>query len=335
MYNKRLFISLMLSGMMTVSLLFVDGFSQFNNFTTPPLILKANDGTTVIIQRDAYGVPHIEGETKVGMFYGQGFAAAQDRLYQMEINRRVAEGKISEIAGPEYLPLDQGTRRELYTVQERVELFNTLQQTYREMITAYTAGVNAYIDSMTVNPVMYKPFEFLAFEMERWTELKTVAIIQKYIRGFGKFGGDELSRLVELQVNGQERFDQKRPINDKKAPTTIPEVEIGPVPQIDHFTYSGMKVRQEVVNTLNLNRNRVIDLERNLGIPEKFGSYAVLVNGNKSFTSNAMLLGCPQMGEPEQHSANVVHEVEIQCPGFHVGGMTIAGMPMVLIGRND
>jgi hypothetical protein len=89
------------------------------------------------------------------------------------------------------------------------------------------------------------------------------------------------------------------------------------------------------VEEINTKKDRVVELEETLGIPEKFGSFAVLFSGSRSSSGNTMLLGCPQMGEPEQNSANVVHEVEIQCPGFHVGGMTIAGMPMVIIGRTD
>ena len=48
-----------------------------------------------------------------------------------------------------------------------------------------------------------------------------------------------------------------------------------------------------------------------------------------------MLLGCPQMGEPEQSVPQITHELELDCPTFHVGGMTVAGLPLVIIGRTE
>ena len=55
--------------------------------------LIAPDGTTVIIDRDEYGVPHIKADNEAAMFFGQGFAEANDRLYQIDLNRRAATGR--------------------------------------------------------------------------------------------------------------------------------------------------------------------------------------------------------------------------------------------------
>ena len=63
--------------------------SEDLNLTTP-------DGSTVTIDRDTFGVPHITSETEVGVFFGQGFAVAQNRLFQLERHRRAAEGKLGE-----------------------------------------------------------------------------------------------------------------------------------------------------------------------------------------------------------------------------------------------
>ena len=67
--------------------------------------LIAPDGTIVTINRDYFGVPHVVAESEVGVFFGQGFAAAQDRLYQMESSRRSAEGKLAEVNGNSSLNL--------------------------------------------------------------------------------------------------------------------------------------------------------------------------------------------------------------------------------------
>ena len=60
------------------------------------LNLTAPDGSAVTIERDSFGVPHISSATETGVFFGQGFAVAQDRLFQLEQHRRAAEGKLGE-----------------------------------------------------------------------------------------------------------------------------------------------------------------------------------------------------------------------------------------------
>ena len=82
-------------------------FTLVSILSSDELTLIAPDDTPVTIVRDEYGVPHIFGETEVGVFYGQGFAVAEDRLFQLEINRRAAEGCLSEIFGCDFLEFDK------------------------------------------------------------------------------------------------------------------------------------------------------------------------------------------------------------------------------------
>ena len=95
------------------------------------LNLTAPDGSTVTIERDAFGVPHISSETEAGIFFGQGFAVAQDRLYQLELHRSAAEGELGELFGPIAFLLDQETRSMYYTQEEREQQFNDLPSKLR------------------------------------------------------------------------------------------------------------------------------------------------------------------------------------------------------------
>ena len=74
---------------------------------------------------------------------------------------------------------------------------------------------------------------------------------------------------------------------------------------------------------------------KNLRLPVKLGSFSVLISGIKSNSGDVMLLGCPQMGEPSPNEPQINNEVELLCPTLHVGGMTIAGVPSVIIGHNE
>ena len=70
------------------------------------------------IVRDNYGVPHIYAQSLEGLFFGFGYAAAQDRLFQMEMFRRTFWGRLSEVLGEKLLPFDQGNRRDNLTYSE-------------------------------------------------------------------------------------------------------------------------------------------------------------------------------------------------------------------------
>ncbi len=314
------------------SLVFIFAFVANGSAQTESLILHAPDGTDVSINRDAYGVPHISAKSEVGVFFGQGFAVAQDRLAQLDLHRRAAEGKLSESLGILALSMDQERRAVTYTDNERQQQFAALPVAFQQMLTAYTAGVNTYIDSMGRNPEKYRPLEFVESDMERWTVYKSVAVIQFLIRIFGQVGGEELDRLMELQDNGQQWLDENRPINDANVPTTVKGGNNG---QPQKWHYSGLSIRPEVIRTLDGKAQQLREKSAQLGIPQKFGSFAALISTGKSATGNVMLLGAPQMGAPTQEEPAVTHEVELQCPAFHVGGMTVAGIPLVIIGHTE
>ncbi|MFQ5603861.1 MAG: penicillin acylase family protein [bacterium] len=315
--------------------IFVQSFATSANAQAEDISLIASDGTVVTIHRDSYGVPHITAENEVGVFFGQGFAVAQDRLFQMEQTKRAAEGRLTEAFGMTQLSTDMFVRTMFYTEAERMRQFADLPPEIKSMLEAYRDGINTYLDSIKVNPAKFKPVEFqvLGLEIEAWTVYNSIAIMQFITRRFGQRGGEELTRLVELQQNGLQWLNENRPINDPTAPTTIHATSSYLAP--NSWSYTGMPVRNEVIRSMQ-SRNKEIDSRfLELGIPSKLGSFAVLLSQPRSNTGNVMLLGAPQMGPPEIDKPNVTNEVELNCPTLHAGGMTVAGIPMVIIGHND
>ena len=297
------------------------------------LTLEAPDGTSVTIHRDEYGVPHIFAESETGVFFGQGYAVAEDRLFQLEFNRRGAEGRLSEVLGSNYLAWDRYRRTIGYTQAEKQAQFDQLSVELQELMESYSAGINAYLDVLAADPYL-TPLEFalLGIDMEPWTVFSTFSVMYYMTWDFGAFGGTELDRLWELQNYGQEWFDANRPINDPSAPTTIEGGEAA-VPQT--WTYSGITVRNEVIEEYIAHREHLEELRESAGLPGKFGSFAVLATPEKSASGNVMLLGCPQMGTPQEDTPQINNEVELMCPTMHVGGMAIAGIPGLIIGHTE
>ncbi|MEP0546559.1 MAG: penicillin acylase family protein [Rhodothermales bacterium] len=311
------------------------------------LTLEAPDGTTVTIDRDDFGVPHITAETEAAVFFGQGFAVAQDRLFQMETFWRSSTGRLSELIGAAGVGADQQARTLFYTPAERQTQFEALPDRIQTMMLGFRDGVNAYIDSTVANPDVYLPVEYTQFPLsalgaEPWDTDKLVAVTQFFIRRFGEAGGAELDRLAELEANGQAWFDENRPINDPTAPTTIP-AGTAALPAPATVTYRGPSVDPALHEAVAARREAVERLYDEIGVPRKFGSYAALIGGSQSVSGDVMLLGAPQMGVPSVTGPGatgraVTWESEllvgsVDDPELHVAGMTVPGIPGIIIGR--
>ena len=305
--------------------------------TAQDVTLTAPGGETVTVDRDDFGVPHVRSSTEAGVFFGQGFATAQDRLFQMETFWRTALGRLAELQGPGAAEQDTQIRTVYYTDAERQAQFEGLSERLQTMISSYVDGVNAYIDSTAANPAAYLPAEYAVggFAPEPWTVNKAMAVIQFFIRRFGEIGGQKLTRLAELQAQGPEWFDANRPINDPTAPTTI---EAGGTRQGGALRYDGPPVDPALAASVAADRAALTaSLVRN-GVPPAFGSFAAVVGGEMSASGNVMLLGAPQMGQPAVDAKAVTAEYELLVgepggDGLHVAGMSVPGIPGVIIGR--
>ncbi|MCL5991435.1 MAG: penicillin acylase family protein [Bacteroidetes bacterium] len=307
------------------------------------LILTAPDNSQVIIERDNFGVPHIMADNEPSLYFGEGFAVAQDRVLQLEIYRRTCLGTMSEIGlflGGDYSSQDKNTRQYYYTDSERTALFNNLSTEAKSFFQSYADGINRFLDSMESNPTKYKDqiiaqFEAIGMHFEQWKPEHSIAIAQYLIRQFGRFGGNELYNLQELQSLGKEWFDELNPINDSLAFTTIPSL-LSSVKKHDVGTdYYNVKIDKKMLENLDSQNKELDRLKDELGIPKTFGSFAVIARNDKIGESGSVLLGCPQMGAPRRDDYSIVWEIELYCPTLHVGGMTIPGLPGVIIGRTD
>jgi len=121
----------------------------------------------VEIVRDADAIPHIIAANKLDGLFGLGYAHAQDRLWQMEFQRRIGHGRLSEVLGAATLPQDRFLRTVGFGRAARTAWASTPEWA-RQQVNAYVAGVNAFI---TTHHGAGLPPEFtlLRFEPEPWT----------------------------------------------------------------------------------------------------------------------------------------------------------------------
>jgi len=166
---------------------------------TPPETIteeKALEGLldSVDIYRDQWGVNHIYAKNQHDLFFSQGYAAAQDRLFQFEIWRRQATGTVAELLGPSELKRDIGTR--LFKFRgDMTEEMNYYHPDGQEIIEAYIAGVNRYIEEVLQKPeALPLPFKMLGIRPQKWTP---EVVISRHQGLLGNIGQElEIGRAV-------------------------------------------------------------------------------------------------------------------------------------------
>src|SRR5262245_34852357 len=120
----------------------------------------------VRVLRDEWGVAHIYAETQNDLFFAQGFVAAQDRLWQMDLWRRVGEGKLAEVLGPRAVERDRFARLIRYSGDLKAE-YESYAPDARQIIEAFVRGVNAQIElSKDRLPI---EFQLKGSKPEQWT----------------------------------------------------------------------------------------------------------------------------------------------------------------------
>ena len=190
--------------------------------------------------RDTYGVPHIYADDVYGLYYGYGYAVAQDRLFQMEMTRRSTQGTVAEVLGLEYLDYDKGTRR-LFDPASIQRQLDALSVKDKDIFAGFAAGMNAWLEEVHANADQLMPKQFIdnKFEPGNWTAYDVAMIfIGTMANRYGDFN-TELDNLKIYQslvsrhgeMPGAQLFNQLNPRFTDNAPTTIPNEDWSvPVP---------------------------------------------------------------------------------------------------------
>ena len=279
----------------------------------------------VRVSRDKWGIPHISAESDTDLFFAQGFVAAQDRLWQMEIWRRSAEGRLAEIYGKDSVPRDRMARLLKYRGPIDDREFAPYHPDARRLMEAYVKGVNAFIAHSAVKlPV---EFELTGIVPEPWT-VETLLLRQI---SFGD-ATSELQLARNVAALGVEAANKRRnpdPWDELEIPEGF-DPSIVDEPVLAATRAGGRGGRPDILpqfrSLAGTGRASPEDL-----IAEP-GSNNWVVGGKLSATGKPVVANDPHREVTLPSLRYIFH---LQAPGWNVIGASEAPFIGVAIGHNE
>ena len=319
--------------------------------------LPVVDGTVTVsgihgpidIIRDADAIPHVFASTKADALFGLGYVHAQDRLWQMEFQRRIGFGRLSEVFGAATIPQDRFLRTVGFGRAARAA-WNQMPPWAKDQITAYTDGVNAFIGTHH-GSALPPEFSLLRFEPEPWSGPDVAVWVKMMAWDLSANYSFELLRDDLVRAVGVERMAQLMPpyptnglsivtggrtgssepggpgesgasrgsgglSRQSRAPAAVPREGLE-----SHSFASALSQGDPVVAAFLLGNTRA----------EALGSNNWVVDGTMTASGKPMLANDPHLSAKTPSTWYLAH---MAGGDFEVIGATLPGTPAVAIGRN-
>ncbi len=282
---------------------------------------------SILVIRDQYGVPHIRARTDLDAFFAQGYVHAQDRLWQMELNRRTGAGRLSEILGSAALGNDKFLRTwGFYRAAEAS--YPALSDRAKDILKAYTAGVNAFISQgnwpieyslVGASPEPWKPADSLV-----WAKMLSFNL-----------GGNWDEEVENAQIVAKIGLDGLNTIKPNPLPGTPTIVQLedykGPLKPEFEGRPSGVTLENTVVDALK----RTAQIQKSipaLSFDPQIGSNNWVISGSRTTTGKPILANDPHLGFS---APSLWYLADLKGSALSAIGATLPGVPGVVLGRND
>jgi penicillin amidase len=310
----------------------------------------------VTVDRDGWGVPHIRAASAEDAAEAQGYVMAQDRLWQLDLLRRVARGQLSEILGERTLQIDKDFRMlGLGRIADREA--TTLEPEPRKFLEAYARGVNQFIEQHQSS--MPVEFSILGYKPQPWKPADTLAISGYMYRTLAdtrereinrakvgaRAGADRAKDLFSIESlldhfvvgdpnvpnDGSQRTatdPDEDDDDDDMQPDTVFKADLatpngGPSASKDSAPDITSELAQSVVEFLAASSNE---------IRAGLGSNNWVVSGTHTATGKPLLANDTHL---ELMMPSIWYEIHVTAPGWSVKGFALPGSPMIVIGHND
>lgn len=288
------------------------------NFNNKLKLDGLKEGVTVSF--DERLVPHIQAGNDYDLYYTQGYLHAYFRLWQMDLQTRAAAGRVSEVLGDKALKFDRTQRRKgmVYGAEQSLKAMEAEPRS-KQMLDAYTAGINAYINTLSFKtyPLEYK---LAGFEPEPWTNLKS-ALLLKYMADDLTGYTEDIALTMLRDVLSPEEFAALYPERLNGVNPVIPRDTIAPMPSL--------KIPAAPADSIAWAHLTATDFEVT---EEGKGSNNWAVSGSRTKSGKPILCNDPHLG---LNLPSLWYEIQMTAPGVNVYGVSLPGSPGVIIGFND
>jgi penicillin amidase len=319
--------------------------------------LPQMDGTAVLsglhqdvtVERDLWGVPHVRASSLADLAEAQGYVMAQDRLWQMDLLRRVARGQLSEIVGARAVPIDKQFRLLRFGLAAERDV-GLMDDELRTVMEAYARGVNKFIEQHRDK----LPIEFtlLKYKPQPWQPSDSLVISGYMYETLTDTWQDELDRLKVTARIGPEKARDLYSVDasldhfvvgDPAQPGDGSQRSGDPDDQDDDD--DDMSQDNVLKAGLQSSASDFPDLTSALApgvvqwledsqrdIRHALGSNNWVVSGAHTATGKPLLANDThlELGVPP-----IWYQMHLTCPGWNVKGFTLPGAPLVIIGHND
>jgi penicillin amidase len=248
----------------------------------------------VRIVTDTWGVPHIFAQNENDLFFACGYVHAQERMWQMELSRRAGLGRLSEIFGKKTLDRDKSVRN-LGLKEAASKDLEMLFPEVRDLLISYSQGVNSWINSRRLN---WPPeFLLLRYRPEPWSIMDSLII----------------KELMALLLCGDyaSEFMRAKLVSKLGAEKALQIIE-------DGIKISSSQIEDFVSDEL-------------LPVPNFQGSNNWVLSGNRTESGRPLLANDPHL---EISLPPIWYEIHLNCPTMDVVGVSLPGVPLVIIGHN-
>lgn len=292
-----------------------------NAFSSKDIVLKNKDGKENIrIYFDERMVPHIFANSTADALFAQGYVEAYLRLWQMDFIQRAAGGRLSEVVGRKALKRDIRQRKSgmLWAAENAVESWRS-GESYDTVIKPYIDGVNAFIAQQKAEDYAIE-FKLLDYKPEKWTDLHSALILKSMTETLASYNTD-IAATNSLNYLGKEQLEGLFPLHDPNQTPVVRELS-------ESLSVDNPRVKPDSIDyTISPLEN--LTLYKGL---EGIGSNNWALSAAKSVTGNSLLCNDPHLNLT---LPSIWVETHIVTPQTNAYGVSIPGMPGIMIGFNE
>ena len=264
----------------------------------------------VSIVRDRRGIPHIHAGSALDAWFALGYVHAQDRLFQMEMQRRAGQGRLAEIVGAAGLRADR-LFRSLGLYRRARESVQHLPPEHRRMLEAYAAGVNRWLE--TRKGPLPPEFNLLGMDFEPWRPADTLVWGKLMALRLSTDWRSELLRAWIVEEVGRDAIPVLFPAHPGDAPATVPSYRQG---LLDGPAFGALHAA----------------LSPGIGdIAGGGASNAWALRAGRTTTGAAILASDPHLA---MNAPVLWYLARIRAPGLNLSGATVPGGPLLIMGHN-